>query len=318
MNRFLGVYHHFEHDKNGTVRLRTEGEKYLKAVADRYMQEAGVKHLAFAPSPSIGDKVDDTLSEPGVFAKTAASHLMSVLYVARLVRADLVTTTSFLARRVAPGRWTKNEDRRLHRLMQYIHHHASLCLVHELQQSDRDTMRLVFSPDAELGGDAFSTKPSGGFWLHLESEDGRRRWPLCWSCKRAGHTSTATADSEVWIAVGAAEMGLKKEVIPILQQLEATLGRLVLLQCREDNTQCIAAIRRGYSPALRHLKRHINLGLGFTHEVFHGDSSDPTAPVYWASMVYCPSKEQLGDWMTKELAPKDFQAALEMAGYERF
>ncbi len=35
-------------------------------------------------------------------------------------------------------------------------------------------------------------------------------------------------------------------------------------------------------------------------------------------MVYCRTKEQLGDWMTKELAPKDFQAAVELAGYERF
>ena len=50
--------------------------------------------------------------------------------------------------------------------------------------------------------------------------------------------------------IGANECGLKKEVIPLLHQLEVTLNRLVLLVCREDNTQAIAAVRKGYSPAL--------------------------------------------------------------------
>ena len=117
--------------------------------------------------------------------------------------------------------------------------------------------------------------------------------------------------------IGACESGLKKEVIPLLHQLEVSLGRLVLLQCQEDNTQTIAAVRRGYSPALRHLKRHVNLGIGFTSEVFYPDQADPRAPQYWASLVYCESKAQLGDWMTKELGPKDFQAAMLRAGYQK-
>ena len=45
---------------------------------------------------------------------------------------------------------------------------------------------------------------------------------------------------------------MKREVIPLLHQMEVSLGRLVRLRGLEDNTQCIAAIQRGYSPALRH------------------------------------------------------------------
>ena len=161
----------------------------------------------------------------------------------------------------------------------------------------------------------FSTKATRDFWLHIESGDGSHRWPIAWACKKVGHTSTATADSETWSAIGANEEGLKKEVIPILHQIEVSLGRLVLLQCHEDNTQTIFAIRRGYSPALRHLKRHINLGLGFTHEVFYPDLSDSSAPKYWSSLVYCPTDEQLGDMLTKELPPIKFSAAIGAAGY---
>ena len=58
------------------------------------MEEIGVRDLAYAPSPSIDDRFDDASAFPGKLAKNAASHLMSVLYVARLARADLVTTTS--------------------------------------------------------------------------------------------------------------------------------------------------------------------------------------------------------------------------------
>ena len=62
--------------------------------------------------------------------------------------------------------------------------------------------------------------------------------------------------------------------------MEVSLGRLVCLRGLEDNTQFIAAIQRGYSPALRHLQRHCRLSLGFTHEVFFPDRTDPNAPLY--------------------------------------
>jgi hypothetical protein len=315
LSRYLGVYHHLSEEKDGTVRLVTGAKQYLEAIVTRYMKEAGCTNLPYVPSPVLEDKVDEGDDSPGHFAASASSHLMSILYIARLCRGDLLTTTSFLARRVAPGRWKGNEDRRLRRLMSYIRHHLDTVLTHELKQSDSNGARLVYSPDAELGGDVYSTKASGGYWLHVESADGLRRWPVCWSCKKAGHTSTATADSETWSMVGSTEVGLKREVIPILQQLEVTLGRLVLLECREDNTQCIQAIRKGYSPALRHLKRHINLGLGFAHEVFYPDLSDSAAPVYWSTLRYCESKDQLGDMMTKELAPKAIEAAVAKLGY---
>ena len=87
-------------------------------------------------------------------------------------------------------------------------------------------------------------------WLALESADGKRSWPLGWFCKKAGHTSCSTADSEVFALIGANDVCLKREVIPTLEQLETSLNRFVKLACREDNTQAIAAVRRGYSPSL--------------------------------------------------------------------
>ena len=104
---------------------------------------------------------------------------------------------------------------------------------------------------------------------------------------------------------------------PYSPTAEVSLKRLVRLHGREDNTACTAAIQRGYSPALRHLSRHIRLSTVFTHEVFFPDSTDPTAPQYWSKLDYCETEKQKGDWMTKELTPIKHAAALELAGYAR-
>ena len=103
--------------------------------------------------------------------------------------------------------------------------------------------------------------------------------------------------------------------MPILHQIEVTLGRPVKLICKEDNTACIAALKRGYSSALRYLQRHAQLSLGFSHEVFFPDFDNPAAPKYLAELTYWESKLHKGDWTTKELQPRPFQDAVKLAGF---
>ena len=96
----------------------------------------------------------------------AASHLMSILYVARLCRADVVTSCSFLASRVSV--WKVNEGLRLKRLMSFIFHHLDICLEHALSADDRSGAVLRYYADAELGGDTMTTKATGGYWLEIQ------------------------------------------------------------------------------------------------------------------------------------------------------
>ena len=105
-----------------------------------------------------------------------------------------------------------------------------------------------------------------------------------------------------------------REVIPILAQIEASLARPVKLVCKDDNTACITAIKKGYSTALRYLKRHAELSLGFTHETFYPDKTQG-APQYWSQLTYWDTKLHKGDWMTKELPPKAFEQAWRLAGF---
>ena len=312
VDRFLGIYHNTVKLKDGTIRMATSAKQYLLDAAKAYLDETGVSSLAYVPTPSIGDRFDRASASPGKLAKNAASHLMKLLYAARLCRGDLLVTTTFLARRIS--KWSLNEDRRLHRLMSYCWHHAGKELIHQLHPDDLQNAFLDYSPDAELGGDPYSTKASGGFWLELSSPCGTRKWPICFATKKAGHTSGSTADSETWSMIGANDNGLKKEVIPLLHQLEVSLNRPVKLVCKEDNTACITAIQKGYFTALRYLKCHSELSLGFAHETFFPDKTQGS-PRYWAEITYWDTKLHKGDWMTKELAPKAFEQAWLLAGF---
>ena len=105
----------------------------------------------------------------------------------------------------------------------------------------------IFPLTRNLGGDPYTTKASGGFWLEISSPCGERKWPVCFGSKNASHTSRSTADSKTWSLIGAYDATLKRDVIPILLQLEVTLGRSFKL-VGKSNTACIAAVKRGYSP----------------------------------------------------------------------
>ena len=313
ITRFLGVNHEFKYGKDGSVHMLTSAKEYLRSAVDEYMKEIGVKSLKWVPTPSLDDRFDEAHAKRGAQADTALSHLMKIMYIGRLCRGDVLVTTTFLARRI--NWWSLNEDKRLHRLMSYISHHLDLCLNHCLNPADAEGAFLEFSPDAELGGDPYTTKASGGYWLELSSPCGERKWPICFGTKKAGHTSGSTADSETWSLIGTHDAALKRDVIPLLHQIEITLGRPVKLVGKEDNTACIAAVKRGYSPALRYLQRHAQVSLGFAHEVFHPEWEDNAAPKYLAELAYWESKSHKGDWMTKELPPKDFCHAVSLAGF---
>ena len=101
---------------------------------------------------------------------------------------------------------------------------------------------------------------------------------------------------------------LKSEALPLLDLLTLTLGRPVVLECREDNTQCIAAVRSGYSPSLRHLPRTERIALSVAHETF----SNPSCV-----LVYQCSSGHKGDVFTKRLAPSLFETAIPRLGLSR-
>ena len=161
---------------DGTVEMTTEAKDYILDTVKTYMEECKILSLPWVPSPAIDDKFKPSLAKPGAQSTNVVSHLMKLLYIARLVRGDLLVTVTFLARRI--HYWSPNEDRRLRRLMAYAFHHCSETLVHRLHPKDIERAFLDYFPDAELGGDPYSTKASAGYWLQISPPCGQRKWPI--------------------------------------------------------------------------------------------------------------------------------------------
>ena len=84
--------------------------------------------------------------------------------------------------------------------------------------------------------------------------------------------------------------------------LEAALGRRVDLVCLEDNTQCLGAVKSGYSAALRSLPRKERISLSVAHETFVLTPGN--------EIRHQPTDMHKGDVFTKRMEPTKFETAL--------
>ena len=130
--------------------------------------------------------------------------------------------------------------------------------------------------------------------------------PLDWGAKKQDCSSCHTQEAET---VSAA-VGLRNTVIPMQILLQTFLFRPVDIHIHEDNAASIAAVKRGYSPSLRHLLRTHRTSLGFLHDICHkikaleGEGS--------ITMQKEESEKQKGDFFTKFFNGPNFKRALEL------
>ena len=303
IEKFLGGIHHFAtHD--GLASLTVNMKAFLISAVQRYMDEIKVKSLPHVRSPYLTeDFIPKGKEEGGAQSATCSSHLMKVLFAARLCRPDLLVAITRLASKVSC--WQACHDRALRRLFSYILHHADMELFGTIKTSDLQTCEIWMWPDADLNGDMETSKSTSGLWVELVSADGLRTWPIAWRSKRQGSTASSTPEAET-ISMAT---GLKNEGLPMQDLFSAALGRTVHLRCLEDNTTAITAARAGYSPALRHLPRTERISVGVLYEILveRGD----------CTLQYQASAEHKGDMFTKRLDPATFEAAIARVNLRR-
>ena len=141
-------------------------------------------------------------------------------------------------------------------------------------------------------------------FIELVSEESGHRWPLTWAVRRQGATAGSTCEAET-VALCSA---VKQDGIPLCELLDFMImksRRPIELVCRVDNTQCLAAVRRGYSKKLRFLERTQRIAIGSVHELLERDE---IVVEYWKTDTH------RGDSFTKCLVPVKFLAARELMG----
>ena len=300
VDKYLGVHHKIK--RTGRVtEMAFDMRAYLQNVVKNFKQETGMTlkpvHTPYAPA--ISDKqLEDLMSREGVLHASAASHIMKVMYAARMAAPQLLTSVCRLASEIT--KWTAESDRKLVRLMAYIESFPELVMYGSLSLDDLENIKIIAWPDADLNSDPNSSRSTSGCWIELSA--GERSFPLAWWSKKQDCTATHTCEAETVSACTAL-----KEVVPMQDFLEAALGRPVPAVLKEDNSAALIACSKGYSPAMRGLRRTQRVSIGYIHDVISTPATSSTGGVV---MEKAPTATHKGDMFTKPLDTNKFNLSL--------
>jgi hypothetical protein len=260
----------------------------------------------------------------GVLSPVAARIVLKILYLARMARPELLWTVNSLAREVT--KWTKSSDKRLHRLISYLHftkHWVQVCIVGD---SPEDCHLGLFA-DASFAGDLEDSKSTSGGSLNIVGPN--TFVPCTWLCKKQGAVSHSSSEAEV-IALdtcvrleGIPALALWDEITEVLKKKTGTPSmqgatpststkgknktmlesiddvqtnvpkppgntRLIIL---EDNEAVIKMTTKGRSPNMRHVARTHRIDLDWLFERIREDPG--------IMMRYVNTKMQIADLLTK-------------------
>ena len=315
MQKYLGCIHHVVRKMKGgetITQVAFDMQKYFESALAEYRELNSEKlHKVDSPyAPRLNDKeLDSLLAQPGKMAAHAASLVMRLMYGVRMAAPHLSIAVTRLSAQIT--KWSRESDRRLHRIFSYIAGASHMQLMGQLSTEDRDNLTLVAWPDADLAGDLMTTKSTSGFYLEVigsgTPERAERCFPISWGCHRQGSTSQHTGEAEI---VSLASC-LRKEVMPTQILLSKLLRRPVRSVLCEDNNTAIISARKGYSPNMRHLARTQRISIGLLHETIHDEADHPEGDI---ELIKIDTKIHKGDMFTKELEVRDYVTAIDRIG----
>ena len=133
---------------------------------------------------------------------------MKCLYLARIGRPDILWSVNKLARSIT--KWTKDSDKRLNRLISYVHHtceYKQHCHVGNTSKQ----CRLGLFQDSDFAGDLEDSKSTSGGTLCTFGS--HTLVPTSWMCKKQTAVSHSSTESES-ISL---DTGLRLDGLPALE-----------------------------------------------------------------------------------------------------
>ena len=134
---------------------------YAYQTVDLYKSITSTKSLKHAATPFVPDgsvSVEDEEAK-GELAPNACRILMKALWLGRLSRPDIIKPINDLATKVQS--WSRGDDKRLLRLIQYIDSTPQYRLVGTIKDNPED-LELRLYVDADFAGDRLSGKSTSG------------------------------------------------------------------------------------------------------------------------------------------------------------
>ena len=195
--------------------LRTSSRSYdmeghAKKCVERYCELAirTTQQLYKVSTPCIDDHHSkEELKSVGELSKVSSHIFQKCLYLARIGRPDFLWLVHKLARSIT--KWTKACDKRLNRLISYIHHtceYKQYCHVGNTAKQ----CRLGLFQDSDFAEDLEDSKSTSGGTLCIFGS--HTFVPISWMCKKQASVSHSSTESET-ISLDA---GLRLDGIPAL------------------------------------------------------------------------------------------------------
>ena len=166
-------------------------EGHAKKCVERFCELANksTQQLYIVSTPCIDDHhfKEEEMKSIGELSQVCSQIILKCLYLARIGRPDIPWSVNKLARSIT--KWTKACDKRLNRLISYIHHaceYRQYCHVgHTAKQC-----RLGLVQDSDFAGDLEDSKSTSGGTLCVFGS--HTFVPISWMCKKQTAVSNSS------------------------------------------------------------------------------------------------------------------------------
>ena len=260
--------------------------QYIEAILVDYHTLVGQAALRRRATPVSTDAVSaQSLTAPGVHGDVAPHYLGALMWVMRCTRPDLAFALSLCARFLT--KWCAAADSLLDHLVGYVESTKRYALVAWVCEGD--TLASVTFTDADHGGCPLSSRSTTGKCAFLVGARGSLA-PIRWSAARQGCTAVSTVEAEV-VAMNDAT---RSYAVP-LSDLLAVLGHQA--SCHKvltDAEAARAAVLKGTSKTLTHLRKMHRVSLAALHDVFT-DHED-------LLLEHVPGVDNVADLFTKSFS----------------
>ena len=186
-------------------------EGHAKKCVERYCELPNTTTQQFynVATPCVDDHQfeQEENESVGELSTVCSQIVLKCLYLARIGRLDILWSVNKLARSIT--KWTRACDKRLARLIPYIHHtceYRQYCYVGNTAQQCRSGL----FQDSDFAGDLEDSKSTSGGILCIFGS--RTFVPISWMCKK----QTSVSHSSTEAGVISLDAGLRMDGIPAL------------------------------------------------------------------------------------------------------
>ena len=191
-------------------------EGHAKKCVERYCELANrtTQQLYKVSTPCIDDHLfkEEEMKSAGEMSKVSSQIVLKCLYLARIGRPDILWSVNKLARSIT--KWTKACDKRLNRLISYIHHtceNKQYCHVGNTAKECRlgTVFKTLTSREILRIRNPLLGEHCAFFGCHTFV-------PMSWMCKK----QTAVSHSSTESGIISLDTGLRLDGLPALELLD--------------------------------------------------------------------------------------------------